>query len=85
MGKSLLGKGRSMCEVPEVPEGKEPDVSKEHQKNGVVGALCKKGRGSWHGKFGRLGLWRDSKLYSKYHGKVLKDLKHRVTYSNFCF
>lgn len=52
MGKSLLGKGRSMCEVPEVPEGKEPDVSKKHQKNSVVGALCKKGRGSWHGKFG---------------------------------
>lgn len=43
----------------------------------MVGALCKKGRGSRHGKSGRLGLWRDSKLYSKYHGKVLKDLKHK--------
>lgn len=29
MGKSLLGKGRSMCEVP---EGKEPDVFKEHRR-----------------------------------------------------
>lgn len=54
---------------------------KERKKTSVVGALCIKGRGSWHGEVGRdqsfVGHVKDSVIYSKCSGKLLKNLKHK--------